>query len=178
MWTGVGGCAGTGRGAAFARWGGRTVWPPEALRSRVQNEWAQPLLWPVDLQALQLIVLGRGSRCAEAGGPECPGQRLRPRYAARPSLFKLMQDLELRVGAHADCAYAIICENRQHAGQALALFPLCVGAEARRAPHRELRSEHLLWKRAVAGPGIGAVGTAVEWPQAPRTITGNALANA
>ena len=74
---------------------------------------------------------------------ECPGQRLRPRYAARPSLFKLMQDRELRVGAHADCAYAIIFENGQHAGQALALF-LCVGAEARRAPHREQRSEHLL----------------------------------
>ena len=75
---------------------------------------------------------------------ECLGQRLRPRYAARPSLFKLMQDRELRVGAHADCAYAIIFENGQHAGQALALFLLCVGAEARRAPHREQRSEHLL----------------------------------
>ena len=83
--------------------GCRWVWPPEALRSRALNEWAQPFLWPVDLQALELIVLGRGSRCAEAGGPECLGQRLRPRYAARPSLFKLMQDRELRVGAHADC---------------------------------------------------------------------------
>ena len=72
------------------------------------------------------------------------------------ALFYLTQEQELRTRARADCAVAAVSEKGLQPGRALALFVLGACAEARGACHRAQCPEHQMWKRAAAGPGIGA----------------------